>query len=639
MKSNTLTPRDLFGNQVRYTVPLFQRPYVWNKEKQWEPLWDDVRTVAERILENKEAQAGETRPTEAVPHFLGAIVLDQMMVRTGFIQERHIIDGQQRLTTLQLLLDAAQLVIQEYGAQPDAAALQSLVLNDPDMASTPDQVFKVWPTNYDRAAFAAAMDDSVTVTGELRKTRIVKAHTFFVSEVEEWADIKGDPDKAKYRLNALGLALREYLRLVVIDLEPGDNAQVIFETLNYRGAPLLAADLIKNSVFKQAEAEGLDVELIYETSWKRFDSDHWRAEIKQGRLKRPRIDSFLNYWLVMRKTHEVPADRIFTDFSDFATYSDWSLSQVLQDMNHHADVYEELDRFHWTSTAGTFAYRILDVMDQGVWVPVLLWLFGQPRSLLPVEQLDRALSAIESWSVRRMVCRLTTKGINRFGVDLLKHLDTVEVGEAGDAVSQFLASREGDSARWPEDQEVIAACISEPMYRRITRARLRMILEALEDDLRTPLSEEDHCVRGSLTIEHVMPQGWREHWPLPGTDAPGVEELKRDQLIHTLGNLTLVNNKLNPSLSNRPWTDEEARARGLGERGKRSILHEHSVLALNSDIENQWHDGWNESVIAERSLDLASRITRIWPGPAAERWDQDSSLDGAEESGGFREEE
>jgi len=166
-----------------------------------------------------------------------------------------------------------------------------------------------------------------------------------------------------------------------------------------------------------------------------------------------------------------------------------------------------------------------------------------------------------------------------------------------------------------------------------------MILEALEDDLRTPLAEEDHCVRASLTIEHVMPQGWREHWRLPGQDAPGVEELKRDQLIHTLGNLTLVNNRLNPALSNRPWTDGEARARGLGERGKRSILHEHSVLALNSDIENRWREDWDESVIAERGLDLANRITRIWPGPAADLWDQDSSLDGAEESGGFREEE
>ena len=249
MTSNTLTPRDLFGNQVRYTVPLFQRPYVWKLKEQWEPLWDDVRTVAERILENKEAQSEEVRPTEAVPHFLGAIVLDQKMVPTGLISERQVIDGQQRLTTLQLLLDAAQLVAQEHGAPSDAAALQSLVLNDLDMVSAPEQAFKVWPTNYDRAAFSAAMDDGVTVTGELRKTRIARAHAFFLSQIEEWADITGDPDKAKYRLNALGLALREYLRLVVIDLEPGDNAQVIFETLNHRGTPLLAADLIKNSVF------------------------------------------------------------------------------------------------------------------------------------------------------------------------------------------------------------------------------------------------------------------------------------------------------------------------------------------------------------------------------------------------------
>ena len=257
MKSNTLTPFELFGNQVRYTVPLFQRPYVWNEKDQWGPLWEDVRTVAERILENKEAQASGGKPTQAVPHFLGAIVLDQKMVPTGLIQERHVIDGQQRLTTLQLLMDAAQEIVAEWGSDADASALGSLVLNNISQVAFSDQVFKVWPTNYDRDAFRAAMSNETEVTGDLEKSRIVAAHTFFRKEVKDWAEVTGDPDKAALRLNALVLALSQYLHIVVIDLEEGDNAQVIFETLNHRGTPLLAADLIKNFVFRKAERDRL----------------------------------------------------------------------------------------------------------------------------------------------------------------------------------------------------------------------------------------------------------------------------------------------------------------------------------------------------------------------------------------------
>src|SRR5687768_1809286 len=109
MKSDTLTPWQLFGKQVRYLVPMFQRPYVWKQDLQWEPLWQDVRVIAER-----QASAMATEPTaEVPPHFLGAIVLEQQLVPAAFLEVRHVIDGQQRLTTLQVLLDAVQAVTEE----------------------------------------------------------------------------------------------------------------------------------------------------------------------------------------------------------------------------------------------------------------------------------------------------------------------------------------------------------------------------------------------------------------------------------------------------------------------------------------------------------------------------------------------
>jgi len=181
-------------------------------------------------------------------------------------------------------------------------------------------------------------------------------------------------------------------------------------------------------------------------------------------------------------------------------------------------------------------------------------------------------------------------------------------------VRAYLAAQTADATRWPRDHEIVENLLVQPLYTAITRARLRMLLEAIEDHERTPKSEEQHCVRGRLTIEHVMPRGWREHWLLPsGAD----EEVaaQRDRLVHTLGNLTLVNGRLNPALSNRPWTDDEAATRVRVPKGKRSLLAEHSVLMLNKRIVSGWPDSWSEETIEARGRRLADAVVSIWPRP------------------------
>jgi hypothetical protein len=611
MKSSTLTPFKLFGHQVQYMVPLFQRPYVWKQDKQWEPLWDDIRVVAERLREAELAKHGQHH-LEAAPHFLGAIVLDQEVVPTGTIVKRSVIDGQQRLTTLQIVLDAAQEVISVHGATLDSASLRKLVLNDDDLVAAPDEVFKVWPTNRDRDAFRTAMTNGTIPSKAEARSPLLQAHQFFMDAISAWADVSGDSDKAQARLSSLAKALMQYLRVVVIDLEPEDNAQVIFETLNYRGEPLLAADLIKNSIFREAESMGLDVESLYKSSWERFDSDYWRREIVQGRLKRPRIDVFFNYWLTMRTIREVPADRIFLDFSEYVRSTDADLRGVLDDINHHADVFERvLNQFPPFSIEGQFVYRVLNVMEQWATAPALLWLFGQPVDRIPQLQMAAALRALEGWFVRRMLCRWTTRNINRLMLDLIGILENGDPEFVGDIVEQFLMTREGESGAWPTDQEVLDALVSAPIYRTITRARLRMVLEAMEDDLRGPKTEDGHCPRSSLTIEHVMPQAWRDHWTLPGLEDPKLEAVSRDAAVQSLGNLTLVTDSLNPSLSNRPWTDAEARQRGLGSTGKCSELARYSTMLLNRDIVSK--EGWTEETISLRTHDLVERIAKIWP--------------------------
>ena len=108
------------------------------------------------------------------------------------------------------------------------------------------------------------------------------------------------------------------LRLVAIDLEQGDDAQVIFETLNSRGAPLLPGDLVKNYLFRQAQTEGVAVEPLYERHWKAFDDAWWRTEMRQGRLKRPRLDIFLQHYLSLKTRDDVLVTHIFETYRKFA---------------------------------------------------------------------------------------------------------------------------------------------------------------------------------------------------------------------------------------------------------------------------------------------------------------------------------
>src|SRR3954463_4609665 len=143
------TPQMVFMQPQRLVVPLFQRPYVWNEENQWEPLWNDVVRVADRVLATPHARTH--------PHFLGAVVLQQTPSATGLMQERTIIDGQQRLTTLQLLLDSLHAELLAVEALPPAMRIEPLVTNAEPFCAKPEDRFKVWPTNRDRASFNAVM--------------------------------------------------------------------------------------------------------------------------------------------------------------------------------------------------------------------------------------------------------------------------------------------------------------------------------------------------------------------------------------------------------------------------------------------------------------------------------------------------
>ena len=611
METQVRTPNAIFGQPQRFLVPLFQRPYVWNEEQQWEPLWKDLERVATRLLRNSH--------TKHEPHFLGAIVLQHVQNRVGELQERMVIDGQQRLTTLQILLDALHAELHRIEAIAPSGRLEYLIQNDKRFCKADEDRYKVWPTNRDRPAFNEVMTAPYPVDyGSLthKSSKLVHAHRFFSEQARAWLDA-GDPEQRHVRAEAIEHSVRELLQLVVIDLSAEENSQEIFETLNARGAQLTAADLIKNFVFQKLLESAADVEKAYETYWRDFETAFWETEVSSGRLRYQRSSLFLNHWLISRTGEEVVAREVLVApaISRFKTFAEHdvevAIDRLLQQMSRAAAVYR-----HVTKAAdnvegridriGLFAYRI-KAMQSDVMKSVLLALLDPERPATPPAVINAALDVIESWLTRRMLVRATTKSYTQVVAELVNVVRQASVDQIDQAVRSYLMSQTAEARYWPDDEELTRELMEWPIYRKVSRARLRMVLEAIEDHSRgyRPAGTEYagmRIPRNTFWIEHIMPQTWETAW-----DPPTMGTLQdRAQRIHTLGNLTLLTAKLNKAVSNGPWD---------GKNGKRSELRKHDLLLLNRDLDGFSGNGWADESIMRRTGELINKIIDIWRVP------------------------
>lgn len=590
MDAASMTLRELFGPDRRLVVPVFQRPYVWTEDRNWRPLWEDVTALVRRRL------AGD----EVHPHFLGAVVLDQLPTPTGAMPARQVIDGQQRLTTLQVLLAAIRDVARELDVHDKyVRALAKLTANDDDMADDPHALYKVWPTHIDRASFRDIVDGrlrraaDVTAPAAPGAPAIVQAYWFFRDRTVEWAQELRYESTVDEGFDALVRVVRDKFELVVIDLKPEDNAQVIFEALNDRGTPLQASDLVKNLVFQKAEEQGLPVEELYRDVWAQLETPDWRKEVRQGRLKRPRLDVFLTQYLTCELAEEVLNPELFLTFRRYVADSEMPLADLMRGMVDRADAYRKLTAEDQPATPEGRVLRTVGVLDANTVLPVLLWLVTR------FDEDDRAgaMRDLDSYLVRRTVCRLTTKNYNRLFLELLKEL---KAKDDPAVVTDFLLRQDADSGYWPRDHDIRYVFRSQPLYKHLTRARLRLVLTELEATLYSGKTERI-VHDGELTIEHLLPQSWEAHWPLPDDAGHGSVEAhqRREALVHTLGNLTLLTGKLNPAVSNGPW-----------ERKRAEIL-KHSALSLNRSLPERW----DEDTIMARADHLAEAFCRRWQRP------------------------
>lgn len=586
----------------QYRVPLFQRRYVWDEE-QWGELWDDLVALVPE---------GDGLPS--TKHFVGSIVTQQGDGALKNVVPFMVIDGQQRLTTFLLLLKAMDDHAVTLGA--DVRDLLRGYLRNPSTKG--DDIFRVLPTEVDRDAFRAIMASSSPADLEGknpsfarpkgrardRRSALVRAYVFFYGKLEELL-AQSQPEQRCDRLQTFHTALAHSVQAVDIALQAGDNAQVIFETLNAKGVDLLASDLVRNLVFQRAASEpGEDVEALYAELWRPFDVEGsiWRENRAQGRRSRSLFDLFLHHFLVMQTESDINVGDLYQEFKGWLERPRKGIPtrQVLTELRDHAEVFAT---FYRAGADGTppkdrrelrlYRFRELEITTM---YPFLLRLFTSARRDASLDgEVDGILDELEAYVVRRAVCGISSKNFNRFFAGLYARLKLA--GRLNGVGMRAELNEQTGTLAMPSDTEFRDRWLNGRAYQGgNTIARVRVILEAIELHLRTNKQERFDFTQ-KLTVEHLLPQEWQEHYA-------AVMNAEDEALVDTMGNLTLLRQELNSAISNGPFEVENGTC-------KRSEILKHSRLNLNAFLMET--KVWDIPAILARGETLLGHAMAIWP--------------------------
>lgn len=595
METFKRTPMQLFNLPQHFVIPLFQRPYVWKEAEQWDPLWSDIRRVAElRIAE----------PYREATHFFGAVVLQAQEVQSRRLIAWNVIDGQQRLTTLQIVADAACALLEEADYVKLASQLDDLTHNSEKYVDDGESRLKLRHLNRDGAAFTEVMLAEPPVNYDQlrqRDSQIVAAHRYFSAVMEQWLGSPESPDFAD-KAEELTNVLLDGLQFVSIELDAAENSQEIFETLNARGTPLTAADLIRNFVFQRLELEGADTDRAYREEWP-FESKFWMKEVSVGRNFVSRSSLFFNQWLVAITGEEISPQATFSRFKSWIEHdSRRQMSDILPELQVQAAQYQELSessaRPGGSLNSAQMAFYRMAASGIEVLKPLVIWLYAPGRNVSQ-HDIDRIIRAAESWIYRRQLLRLSGSNLGRIVADVIAANAEADAEDLADRVIGYLSRLNVTTAYWPGDEEVRNSLTIESAYRRFPRGRLRMFLEAIEDRYRAETGQPQ-IERNNYPIEHILPRAWKDTWPASTLEA----EEERQERVHRLGNLTLLTNSLNSKISNGPW------------RSKRAALLQHNTITLTGRVVGMTENlEWDEKLIDQRTAELIDELLKVWPVP------------------------
>ena len=614
----------MFGNDVQYIIPLFQRHYVWGQAEQWVPLWKDIKDKACHRMSQSQR--------DRFSHFTGAIVIQQKQTNVDEVQKYEIIDGQQRLTTFQVILCAIRDVCNSCGFERIGPEAVRHILNQGTLLDDSDsEKYKLLPTEFDRASFISLTDGRVDdCSGRIRF-----AYNYFTKEIQDYVN------RDRNKMLALFRSILNDFGFVQILLDAGDEPERIFESLNARAKPLLQFDLLRNNLFLRARIEeGRD--RLYEDYWKHFESPYWEQEITVGRSTMTLSERFFQHFL-MAKLGEANVKPLFNLYQEQLAGNE-GVEHELSELKRYSEIYQEMTDCSPDSEIGQ-AMSFYNIFGITSLHPFILFAINELRR--SGSDLSLVFQILESYTMRRLLCDTSgAKNYNRLFSKLIQRLK----GRGFDVGNflKLLSDEKAPANKWPTDREVYSTMHWGSMDTKSNRYILyRIELKKREEN--QSLEPNKLVFNRLLSLEHIMPQEWQNTWTLPlladGNPSIGFDPLYdckerilyknlfhteyqennpewetnpseegladesyksalmvagfRREDLHHFGNLTLVTGSLNSSLSNRPFSE------------KKSKLFQNSLLVLNREICD--YDTWDIPQIAHRTSDLCDYFYSLWP--------------------------
>ena len=536
--------RDFIGtNKVLFRIPVYQRNYDWS-ESNCNRLLDDIYDIM---------QSGDK-------HFLGTIVF--MAAKSGgfALQEYIIIDGQQRLTTLMLILKALSVVAESVGDDCYHEIEEQYLHN-----KYCDEEFKVKlkPIKSDNNQFTLLLEDKIDEMYE--DTHIYHNFMLCKERFERWAERGINPSQV---LDAL-----TKLEIVEIVLTKGeDDPQVIFESINSTGLELSNADLIRNYLLMNAD----DQEKLYENYWLYIE------KTLRNKMDYSNLDAFFMQYIVYKTSKPVNSRQLYNSFVKLFKDSGYSQESILKELRYYAEIFGAFvyGSAKYSERINRLLYR-LRVLNQTTCYPFLLHVFDDyHQGVIDEETVEKILQFILAYLLRRMVCGVPSNTLRGLFTYLYNRIFKVASNKQKyyETLNKFLFTVSSKDVI-PSAGEFERALQKANIYGNNALCRF-LLLDIENGDSKEILQAEN------LTIEHIMPQTLSADWS-------HIRPEEHEEYLHTLGNLSVTG--YNSELSNKSFAE------------KQDIIRENSkAVILNSDVLDK--ESWNIATIQARAKRLAGIV-------------------------------
>lgn len=573
MEAGKRTVRDIFNRGRNLEIPFFQRAYVW-EEPQWERFLEDMRLVT------------DTRR----PYFLGSVILKQQDTESDRDSLLTVIDGQQRLTTLNIFMKVLCLKRGEDGDFTEIFKKQR------------DKSIILLHNFNDEAAFneVVRLKALTPFEGVSDSDHIRRAFNYFLREITD-ADVEGT-------LNFYDIV--DNLLFVGIDLARDEDEQQIFDTINSLGVRLTTAELLKNYFFNR------DERAAYIEHWRDvFETDdetkrYWDREVTTGRLRRTFIDLFFNAYLQIKiqdpnvhvrtedKLEFARLNNLFESYKRMVSKYHMDKAEMLAEIKEYAQLFRahfDYDVVNRALTGESGIERIVAIifgLETSTVIPYVLYLLKHSPAGAERNEL---FGLLETYLMRRMVAKRNSKDYNKLFTDRLVGAQVTTPA----AFREFLEDIRNSHNAQPNDADLWRGFEHSVIVNKQTRGIIYLLESAMRDERRhaTQLLGLHH-----YSLEHLMPKKWKNNWPGPGNAA---DEDERRTKLKTLGNLAIIPQTLNTSIRDANWPTKKE-----GQGNRHGLRHYASGLETLSPYMDLPH--WDEKTIVDRAEDLYGVALTVW---------------------------